>query len=97
MKIVYQMPIVLHFGDAAVDAKTRRLDPNVLRNTVVDAGTSKRNQLLILPAFIAVIVMVIMFLGISWSIRAGLELLSKVISVLSVLGHRNRASQPRRY
>ena len=82
MKIIYQMPIVLHFGDAAVDAKSRRLDPNALRKTFVDAGTSKRNQLLILPAFIAVIVMVIMFLGISWSIRAGLVLLSKVNSVL---------------
>ncbi len=82
MKIDYRMPIVLHFGDAAIDAKTRRLDPYVLRDTVVDAGKSRRNRLLILPTFIAVIVMVIVFLGISWSIRAGLVLLSKVISVL---------------
>ena len=83
MKIVYRMPIVLYFGDAAIDAKTRRLDPYVLRNTLSDDRDSKQNRLLIVPAFIAVVVMIIVFLGISWSIRGGLLLLSKVISVFS--------------
>ena len=83
MKIIYQMPIMLDFGDAAIDAKTRRLDPFVLRNTLSDAGKRERNRLLIVPAFIAVVVMIIVFLGISWSVRGGLLLLSKVISVFS--------------
>lgn len=46
--------------------------------------TEKRllNRLLILPAFAAIITMVIVFLGITWSIRALLLLLPKVKSFL---------------
>lgn len=82
MKIVCRMPIVLHFGDTA-NPTARHLDPYELRTTRRDAGNWNRNRLLILPAFIAVVVMVIVFLGISWSIRAGLYLASRVISRLS--------------
>lgn len=82
------------FWDGTVDAKVQRREPFVLRPTgssrnveSSDAAnfTLKRllNRLLIVVAFIAIITMVIVFLGICWLLRAGQLLPGGIKSLFS--------------
>ncbi len=93
MHLTNSRPFVRLFGGAAPQAKAQRRDPFELRSTAismnsgnsdpaVDTPNLLSNRLLILPVFIVIIAGVIMFLGVSWSIRAGHLLLSRVRSLL---------------
>lgn len=85
-------PFVRFFGDSTVNARVRRREPFELRiaRSSKDIGSTNAAsltrdllfRLLVLPVFIAVITMVIAFLGISWPIRAGQLMLLKVKSLL---------------
>jgi len=97
MKVNYRMrlagfrPFAWLYGNTAVDSTARREGLYEIRNPAsTDAGNSDTasqtiaplpRRLLILPVFLVVIAMVIVFLGISWSIRAALLLLPKVKSL----------------
>ena len=94
MPLARSRPFVRFFGDNAVDAKVQRRGPFELRTTALskDAGISDvasdppkllSNRLLILPVFIAIITVVVLFLGIGWAVQAGQLLLSRVRSLLS--------------
>ncbi len=87
-------PFVRLSGELALDSKVQRRTPAKFRKTGLsrnpgildEAGLTPNrllNRALILPAFAAIVAMVIVFLGISWSIRAGQLLLPKVKNLLS--------------
>ena len=72
-----------------VEEKVRRRDsfePQIIDSSSGVASQTLRlisNRLLILPVYIAIIGMVIVFLAISWSIRAGQLSLPRIKSLLS--------------